>query len=261
MEKIAVCGKGGSGKSVMTGLLAKGIQKRGRKVLVIDGDESNTGLYRLLGFDTPPEPLIEFMGGKIKVEEEIVEKIKSGVPELSVQLFGREISVADIPNQYLRQKNGMGFVAIGKILMALEGCACPMGIVGRSFLKKLRLGTNEITIMDMEAGVEHFGRGVETGVDCVLIVVDPSLDSLEIAGRIGQLSNQMAIGDVWAILNKIPSEKFATRLTGELKDRGVSVIGSIRQDPQIFESCLEGNLLAGPLAQEDVEKVIDSLFP
>jgi CO dehydrogenase maturation factor len=261
MQKIAVCGKGGSGKSVVTALLASGIRKRGRQVLVVDSDESNTGLHRMLGFNIAPDPLIDFMGGKKKVEEDILDEIRSGVPEGSVQVFNQELSVAEIPAQYIRQRDGINLVVIGKILMALEGCACPMGIVSRSFLKKVRLGTNELAIVDLEAGVEHFGRGVETSIDFVLVVVDPSLDSLEVAGRIHLLSSQLAIGDVWAVLNKIPSEKFAARLTTELNQRGVSVIGSIAHDPEIFESCLEGRPLSGGMIQKEIEKIIDFLFP
>jgi CO dehydrogenase maturation factor len=215
----------------------------------------------MLGFDTAPAPLLDFMGGKRKVEEDLIAKIKSGVPELSVQLFNQEISVADIPDPFIRQRDGLRLVVIGKILMALEGCSCPMGIVSRSFLKKIHLEPNEIALVDMEAGVEHFGRGVETGIDTVLVVVDPSLDSLEIAGRIHLLSTQLAIGDVWAVLNKIPSQTFVPRLTAELNRRGVSVIGSIRHDPEIFESTLEGFPLAGPLAEEDIDKVVELLFP
>jgi len=261
MKKIAVCGKGGSGKSAVVGLLAMGIRRKGKLVLVIDSDESNTGLHRVLGFDASPDALIDFMGGKRKVEEEIMDEIRSGVPEGSVQVFDQELSVAEIPAPYIRQKGGISLVVIGKILMALEGCACPMGIVSRSFLRKLRLRANEIAIVDLEAGVEHFGRGVEANIDCVLVVVDPSLDSLEVAGRIQFLSTQMAIGDVWAILNKIPSEKLATRLTAELNQRGVSVIGSIANDPEIFESCLEGRPLLAGLAQRYIDKIIDFLLP
>ncbi|KPJ51676.1 MAG: ATP-binding protein, partial [Dehalococcoidia bacterium DG_18] len=50
--KIAVCGKGGSGKSAIVTLLAKGLREKGYKVLVVDSDESNSGLYRMLGFDS-----------------------------------------------------------------------------------------------------------------------------------------------------------------------------------------------------------------
>ena len=157
--------------------------------------------------------------------------------------------------------DGIKLVIVGKILMALEGCACPMSIVSRSFLKKLRLEADEVAIVDLEAGVEHFGRGVETGVDCVLVVVEPSVDSLEVAKKIKELANQIQIADVWAILNKITSEEIADKLTVHLNKEDIGVIGSIHQTPEIFESCLEGRPLHEHGLTADVNKILDFLFP
>jgi CO dehydrogenase maturation factor len=261
MKKIAICGKGGSGKSVMVSLLANGLKQKGWKVLVVDSDESNTGLYRMLGFSRSPEPLIEFMGGKEKVEDEISVRIKSGVPEHLVNLMLREITVDEIPSKYILGNNGIKLVTVGKILMALEGCACPIGVVSRSFLKGLILQPDEVAVIDMEAGVEHFGRGIEASVDCVLMIVEPSLDSVEVAERISNLSNQIKIGDVWAILNKMASNEIAAELTAELKSRGLSVIGTISYSKEIFESCFKGRTLSVPAAEGDIEKILNFLFP
>jgi len=261
MQKIAVCGKGGSGKSVLVRLLAEGLRNRGRRVLIIDSDESNTGLERMLGFNNRCRPLIDLLGGKQKLEQEIIARVKAGETEETVQLVKDEMPVASIPQEYILQKDGIKLVIVGKILMALEGCACPMGIVSRSFLKKLRLEADEVAIVDLEAGVEHFGRGVETSVDCVLVVVEPSVDSLEVATKIKELANQIQIGDVWAILNKIASEKIADRLTAHLNKDGISVIGCIRQSTEIFESCLEGRPLQEHGVATDINKILDFLFP
>jgi CO dehydrogenase maturation factor len=256
-----VCGKGGSGKSCVVALLAAALERIGRRTLVVDSDESNTGLFRMLGFSSPPEPLIRLMGDQDKVEKEIVEKVRSGVPEQRVHLMKREISVADIPAQYIKDNGGARLVAVGKILMALEGCACPMGIVSRSFLKALRLNPDEVAVIDMEAGVEHFGRGVETSVDSVLVVVEPSLDSLEVAERIARMSHQIEIGDVWAVLNKISSDELADELREELKKRDLTTIGAIRSDPEIALACLRGQPLSGSLAEEDIARIVEFLFP
>ena len=261
MQKIAVCGKGGSGKSVLVRLLADGLRNRGRRVLVVDADESNTGLDRMLGFESRSRPLIELLGGKQKLEEEIVARVKAGETEETMQLVKEEMTVASIPAEYILQKDGIKLVIVGKILMALEGCACPMGIVSRSFLKKLRLEADEVALIDLEAGVEHFGRGVETSVDCVLVVVEPSIDSLQVAEKITEMANQIAVGDVWAVLNKITSDDIAARLTDYLNDKDISVIGSIHQEPEIFESCLEGRPIRERVAAEDVDKILDFLFP
>jgi CO dehydrogenase maturation factor len=61
--KVLVCGKGGSGKSTITALLAKSMAKRGYNVLVVDSDESNFGLHRQLGIGMP-EDFMNYLGGK-----------------------------------------------------------------------------------------------------------------------------------------------------------------------------------------------------
>ena len=261
MQKIAVCGKGGSGKSVVTQLLAGGVRRRGRRVLVVDSDESNTGLYRMLGFERGPHPLIDLLGGKQKLERELEERIRAGESEMSLQLIQQEMPIASIPPEYILETDGIKLVTVGKILMALEGCSCPMGIVSRSFLKKLQLEPDEVAIVDLEAGVEHFGRGVETGVDCVLVVVDPSRDSLELAEKINELAGQIQVADVWVVLNKVPSKDIAARLTDYLNKRDIRVIGAIPQDPEIFDSCLEGRPLREGVAVEETDRILNFLFP
>lgn len=261
MQKIAICGKGGSGKSVMTRLLADGLRSRRRRVLVVDADESNTGLHRMLGFDHPPRPLLDLFGGKGRVEEEITARIAAGETEVSVQFIEREMPISSIPGEYILENDGIKLVEVGKILMSLEGCSCPMGIVSRCFLNKLRLEPDEVAVVDLEAGVEHFGRGVETGMDCVLVVVDPSSDAVQIAEKISELAGQIQIADVWAVLNKITSTTIADRLTDRLQRSGIRVIGAIAHDEEIFESCLEGRPIRGRAAARDIEKVLDFLFP
>jgi CO dehydrogenase maturation factor len=261
MQKIAVCGKGGSGKSVIARLLANGLKRRGKRVLLIDSDESNTGLHRMLGFDSPPGSLVDYLGGKQKVEETIAARIRSGVPENMVSVMQRELTVDEMPPAYVLEKDGLQFVMVGKILMALEGCACPMGIVSRSFLRDLVLKPGQVAVIDMEAGVEHFGRGVETSVDCVLVAVEPSLDSLEIAGKIAELSRQINIGDVWAIVNKATAQDIADELAAELKKRGLAVIGSIPYSRDVFNSCLKGTALPADTLSAEVDRITDFLFP
>ncbi len=261
MQKIAICGKGGCGKSVTSRLLADGLSARGRRALIVDADESNTGLSRMLGLDHPPRPLLDLFGGKEKIESELTELISAGVSEESVQLLKSAIATKDIPPEYIFEVNGVRLVEVGKILMSLEGCGCPMGIVSRSFLNMLQLEPDEVAIVDLEAGVEHFGRGVETGVDCVIVVVDPSIDSVQLAERISAMADQIRIADVWVVLNKIPSQNIADRLTARLTPLGLKVIGTIPMDGEIFESCLEGRPIEKRTAAKEIDKILDFLFP
>ena len=242
--KISVCGKGGSGKSTIVSLLASEAQARGYHVLVVDSDESNSGLFRILGFDQPPIPLMELVGGKRGLKE------KMSQPNIFTEA---QIPIDHIPPQYLLERNGLRLVSIGKILQSLEGCACPMGVLSREFLKKLSLKEDELVIVDMEAGVEHFGRGVDTSIDSVLIVVEPPFESLEVAEKIHGLAVGIGIENVWAILNKVPSDEIATKLEEKLDERGINVVGCIHFDPEVFKSSIEGGILSKGRAAEEIK--------
>ena len=259
--KISICGKGGSGKSAVTTLLAGAMRRKGYRVLVVDADESNSVLYRMLGFDTPPAPLLQLAGGKKMVRQALGPKgpADDTMPGTTV-LAQQEIAVVQIPPDYVRDRDGVRLVAIGKIMQALEGCACPMGVLSREFLGKLRLENDEAVIVDMEAGVEHFGRGVETSLDSVLAVVEPSFESVQLADRVKELAHGSGIGNVWAVLNKITAEELADRLKGELGQRGLDVIGVIHLDQQVFESCLEGRPLSGGGAQQEAGQLLEAIL-
>jgi CO dehydrogenase maturation factor len=256
MKKVSVCGKGGSGKSTVVALLAHGIRDRGHRVLVVDSDESNPGLYRVLGFDKRPEPLLKLVGGKKKVFPTFSEESE---PRETL-LTREEILLADLPGDYIVERDSIGLVCIGKILQSLEGCACPMGVLSREFLKRLRLQEDEAALIDMEAGIEHFGRGVETSIDSVLIVTEPSFDSLELAEKINSLAAEVGVERVWTILNKIGSKEIALRLREELEERGISVIGSIGYEPEIFQSGLEGRPVCSDRLETDVGTILDQLL-
>lgn len=248
--KLSVCGKGGSGKSVITSLLALAAQKRGLSVLVVDSDESNTGLYRMLGMESPPAPLLELVGGKARLKE----KMKQ--PDVFSQ---SRIDMRDIPSGCLRHKKKLTLVSIGKILQSLEGCACPMGVLSREFLKKLHLNENTLAVVDMEAGVEHFGRGIDQSIDSAVLVVEPSFESILVASKIQELSAGIK-KRVFAVLNKMPSQKTVLKLESELEQRGLEVIGSVPNDPELFEACLEGRSFANGAALDAVESIFARLI-
>jgi len=261
MMKISVCGKGGSGKSCIATLLANLTRDRGYQVLVVDSDESNSGLYRMLGFDTPPAPLMELAGGKKRVQRQMKSGFSQGESEQTMNVLAQhEISIEDIPYPYILQRDGIRLICIGKILQSLEGCACPMGVLSREFLKKLRLKDNELTIVDMEAGVEHFGRGVETSIDGVLTVVEPSLESITLAAKVNSMAAGSGVSNSWAVLNKVTSDEMASKLKQELSKRGITAIGAIQYDPELFEACFEGRPLTRGKAAEQIGKVWDFLL-
>lgn len=256
VQKISVCGKGGSGKSTIVTLLASAMREKGYGVLVVDSDESNPGLYRLLGLESRPAPLLELIGGKKEVFPTFSQEAE---PSPSV-LTQEQIPIADIPGPYLAEGGGLKLVCIGKIVQSFEGCACPMGALSREFLKRLHLHSDEVAIVDMEAGIEHFGRGVEMSVDAVLIVVEPSLDSLELAGKIHRMAAESGVNSVWALLNKMASEEMTHSLRQDLQARGITVVGSIAYHPDISRSGLEGRPPGGSGAESAMASVVDRLL-
>jgi len=249
--KISVCGKGGSGKSTVVTLLASEACARGYNTLVVDSDESNTGLFRMLGFERPPVPLMELVGGKRSLKQKMAQTNILSEPR---------IAITHIPEQYLLARDGLMLVCIGKILQSLEGCACPMGVLSREFLKKLALQKDELVIVDMEAGVEHFGRGVDTSIDSVLIVTEPPLESVNVAQKIHELASGIGIKNIWAVMNKVPSEEIAMRLEAELKKRHIEVIGRIYFDADIFSSSLEGRIPVNGVAVRETREVLDNVL-
>jgi CO dehydrogenase maturation factor len=222
VSKIAFCGKGGSGKTTAVTLLTLALKEAGHRVIVLDADESNPGLSRMLGITGEPESLSDLFN-------------QDGL------LSDRErFSMDDIPPGFVSAMDGVRFMAVGKILDPFQGCACSLADSARLMVEKLELKEGEVLILDMEAGVESFGRGVERHADTILIVVEPSFESIMVAGRIAQMAQGMGISRVGAILNKVSSEAMATRTAQELEKRSVKVFGVLHYSRELAETAFEG---------------------
>jgi CO dehydrogenase maturation factor len=255
-KKIAICGKGGSGKSTVVALLAHALRDRGFRVLVVDADESNPGLHRMLGMEKRPQPLLELVGGKRKVFQAFSDESESPDSVLTRE----RIATSDLPSEFVEQHRGIRLVCVGKILQSLEGCACPMGALSREFLNRLWLQDDEVALVDTEAGIEHFGRGVETSVDTVIAVTEPSFDSIELSAKIGALAAEVGLDGKLAILNKVRSEELGSKLRHDLQKRGLAVIGSIGYEPEVFDAALEGRPVRGGRLETDIARILDQLL-
>jgi len=239
--KISVSGKGGSGKSTVTTLLAAAFRRKGFRPLIVDADESNSVLYRMLGMANPPQPLVALAGGRQMVKQLMPPGYRPGAPgEGTNVLTQASISPDEIPAANIAENNGIRLIVIGKIAESLEGCACPMGVLGREFLGKLKLEKEEVVLVDMEAGIEHFGRGVEASLDSVVAVVEPSFESLSLAERIMKLSLGIGIRKFGTVLNKVNSQAVYRKMEAELSSRGVVLLGSVPYDEEVFNACLDG---------------------
>jgi len=245
-KKIAVCGKGGTGKSTIVALMTNALRQAGYLVLVMDTDESNPGLYRMFGFDQQPRPLMA-----------VLERFSLGETKPETEWLRQDqILVQDIPGEYLLECDSLKFLMAGKIADPFQGCACSIADIARGFIEKLVLKDREIVLIDMEAGIESFGRGVERGVDTVLVVVEPSFESLALAEKISYMADGIGVNKVMAIPNKVASEKVEKRIVEKLENKNIKVIGTVYFDSQINEASLEGETLSGGSnAEEDIKRI------
>jgi CO dehydrogenase maturation factor len=222
--KILVCGKGGCGKSTFVALLAQEMALRKNKILVIDSDESNIGLHSRLGMEKP-EDFMNYFGGK----KLLFEKTKE---------MKNKWRLDDLPGDYLTRKGNIQLLSMGKIYEFGEGCACPINALSSKFLEIVDLGDGEFLIADTDAGIEHFGRGIETGVDILFAIIDPSQESILLAKKISELGRQVD-KPVYYILNRIADQETKEFILNSI-DRE-KVIAIIPENKEIFISGLTGN--------------------
>ena len=257
-KRILVCGKGGSGKSTIVTLLANILSNKNGEVVVIDGDASNPGgLARLLfGLKESINPLIEFFGGREKVEcpiddPSILTRLNDDIP-----ITKKRINLAEVPGEYYVQKNGITFFQVGKTDQPFEGCDGPMSKVTRDFV----IGGNVITLIDVEAGIEHYGRGIEKNVDMVIVVVDPTFESFLIAQKVAILCHGMEIKYCGVVINKISTNVMKLYVEQELFERGLNVYGLVRYDKELFEAGLVGTSIKSGIAMEEVKKIVGNMI-
>lgn len=245
--KIIICGKGGCGKSTAATLIARAYEREGRNVLVIDSDESNYGLHRQLGLELP-EDFTHYFGGK---------KGAYRVFDDRGYLFDSKWSISDIPGEYLSGEGNLHLLAVGKIAEAEEGCACGMGFTARMFIDNLETSENDVVIVDTEAGVEHFGRGLDKFADVILMVIDPSYESIHLSEKIYDMGRSLG-KPVYFILNKVSGEQ-EEMIRSSIRDRD-AVIAAVPSDPDILMAGLKGDALKSePAGIRDVMKVLSGI--
>ncbi len=232
--KIAICGKGGSGKSSVTTLLAQYLASRNFDVLVVDADESNMGLHRLLGVEAPVI-LMDHLGGKKAFKNKINQKF----PPPADALFGEKVRISSLPDECVATVDNIKLIAVGKIHVAGEGCACSIGVLSKMVLSKLDLNDKDIVLIDTEAGVEHFGRDVDAGCDIILDVVDPAYESFLLAKKIEKMADA-SHAEIFFVLNKTDDR---SRSVIETHIDPEKIVAAIPPHDSIFADSLEGKPL------------------
>ncbi len=244
--KMIVAGKGGSGKSTITTLIARLALKKGRHVIVVDADESNPGIQRMIGSSRMSAGLMDTVGGREHVfgtmKDASSEELQSAVNSVMEEAKG----------------NALYIVQVGKVREAGSGCACPHGAITREILS-YSLSNETLVLVDAEAGVEHFGRGIDAKVDTIIFVVDPSYDSVVLCREAKRLADSIKVKFL-AVLNKVDSEDTSTFLKAKLKEMGVDVKAVLPYDADIVSSTLQGKPLEAGSATENLREFLDEML-
>jgi CO dehydrogenase maturation factor len=208
--KIAISGKGGSGKTVFCASLGK-ILAENQTVYMIDADpDGNLGIS--LGFDE--EEL-----KKLKPISELKDLIKEKTQQDSFGFYILNPEVSDIPEKYSLKKDNIYLLILGTIKKADSGCYCPENTFLKSLISHLILDKQETVIIDLPAGIEVLTRGVAKNVDCLYIIVEPTIKSVQTAQHIKSLAEELKIPQIIFVANKIISTQDIDFVNQQLKNK------------------------------------------
>ncbi len=200
--KIAIAGKGGTGKTTIAGVLAHCFNNDGLKVLAVDADP-DANLASAIGL--PEEQASSIT--PISEQGKLIKERTGASPRQFGQLFKMNPKVDDIPDEFCVDFQGIKLLIMGAVRKGGGGCACPENVLLRSLLSEIILNRDEVVIVDMEAGIEHLGRGTGRSIDKMLIIVEPGYRSINTARTIIKLATEIGIQSFGIIGNKIQDEK------------------------------------------------------
>ena len=199
--KIAVTGKGGVGKTTVASILARLYADEGHNVLAADVDpDANLGLA--LGFSMEELDAITPISKMKNLANE-----RTGADDTGMgKFFKINPKVDDIPDMFAREKNGVKLLVLGTVDVAGGGCVCPEHVIIKRLISHLVLQRDDVVIMDMEAGLEHLGRGTTSFMDRFIVVVEPGARSLQTFLNVKRLAYDLGVKKVEAVANKVKNE-------------------------------------------------------
>ncbi len=249
--KIAVSGKGGVGKTTLSSLLARYWARNGYRVLAVDADP-DANLGSALGIDTSGIVPVA------KMEDLITER--TGLrPGTVGGFFKMNPKVDDLPEALGREKDGVRLLIMGTVKKGGGGCICPESVLLKALISHLVLYEKDLVIMDMEAGIEHLGRGTAQGVDRLVIVVEPGRRSIETAAKVRQLTKDIGLHKVAAVGSKVRNSEQEQFLLKNLD--GIQLIGILPFSEEIAQADLESRppSLDDPQIFQSIEKIAAAL--
>jgi CO dehydrogenase maturation factor len=251
--KIAISGKGGVGKTLLSAFLSHIFAESGYSVIAIDADP-DANLASTLGFPEPEKitPISELSD---LIEERV--GVRPGTPG---SFFKLNPKVDDLPDSYSAKMDGIRLMSMGRIKRGGTGCYCPEGALLQALIGHLLLQRDEVVILDMEAGIEHLSRGTTKAVDKLIIVVEPGRRSIETALTISTLAKDLGLENIAVVGNKIRSEADKEFIKSSLPD--IEILGFISYDPAINEADLANKPLftASPQTTEEVRNIYDKIM-
>ncbi|MHB1377422.1 MAG: ATP-binding protein [Candidatus Humimicrobiaceae bacterium] len=229
--KIAISGKGGVGKTTLSACLAKYYANKGYKVIAVDADP-DANLASALGLDyEAASKIVPLTEMKDLIEERT--GAKSG--EYG-SYFKLNPKVEDIPQKFGIDVDGVRLLVAGTIKAGGSGCYCPENVLLKRLFKHLVVDREEIIILDMEAGIEHLGRGTCESMDILIVVIEPGLRSIQTARSVKKMSLDLGIKSVYIVINKIKNSDELELLKNNLKD--FKVLGELPYSEKVRESDL-----------------------
>lgn len=229
--KIAVTGKGGVGKTTFAATLARLYADEGRPVLAADADpDANLGLA--LGFDE--EELDQIL--PISKMRKLVEE-RTGADEFN-KIFKLNPKVDDIPDKYAKTCNGVKLLVLGTVETGGSGCVCPEHVMLKRIINHLMLRSNDVVVLDMEAGLEHLGRGTTSGMDEFIVVIEPGARSVQTYKNVKRLAKDLGVTQVRVVANKVrgpeDEEFIRSRIPAE------DLLGFIHYNSEVIDADRQG---------------------
>ena len=248
--KLAIGGKGGVGKTTLAACLAHLYVRRGYQVVAIDADP-DANLAARLGHPDP-ERVVAVSSLKSLIRERT-----GGGKEGYGALLKLNPDVSDVVDRYGIDIGGVRFLSLGTFTKGGTGCACPESAFLRSLMTHVVLHRDQVVILDMEAGIEHLGRSTVAGVDGLIVVVEPSLASVQTARQTQRLAQDIGLRRVGVVVNKVRDDAQRRQVEHLLGD--VPLLGWLSYDADVQETDLSGQVVfdAVPNLVADVDRVAE----